>query len=197
MNAVRNSLLPIILVCVLVGFGCSSVEVQPDVDRVEIAEAVYLSLPKADSITYSVDATQILVADYGERSHTFEVQLEIRPGRITIASVNMWGGTLFSVMYDGSSVHTQRAFDEAGFDPKYLLADFLLTRWDADWLSEHLQGADLNENANGMGRILSRDGEPVIEISYDTADRWAGRTRFTHLERAYVLDIQTVGMSGS
>ncbi len=183
--------------CALLSLGCSTVEVRPDLQRVEIAHAVFLTLPDAEEITERINATQLLVADYGDRSFSFEVELEIRPGMITIASVNMWGGTLFAVTYDGLELRTRGAIDAEGFDAEFLLGDVLLTYWDSDWLSARLQGAVLEDAHHSPSRTLLRGGEPVIEISYESANRWAGRTHFKHREREYELNIHTVGFSGS
>ena len=63
-----TSLRVITLFCALLSYACSTVPVQRNVERVEIAKAVYLMLPRAEEITRSFDATQLLVADYEEHS---------------------------------------------------------------------------------------------------------------------------------
>ena len=72
-----------------------------------------------------------------------------------------------------------------------------MTYWDAQWLRERLHGAELKDRRDGLSRTIFRDGVPVIEISYEAADRWTGKTQFTHIERGYVLNIQTVSFSRS
>ena len=197
MTTPRTSLWVVGMFCVLTNYGCSVVDVRENVERIEIADTVYLALPRTGELTESFDATQLLVADFGEESYSFQAQLEVRPGKITIAAVPMWGGTLFSATYDGIALRTQGMIDTRGIDVGFLLADVLLTFWDPQWLSARLQGAVL-EVANGnSSRTISRDGEPVIEVSHETQDPWAGKTRFTHIERGYVLKIRTVEYTGS
>ncbi len=185
------------MLCALMSYGCSMVDIRPNVERIEIANAVYLTLPKTEEITESFDATQLLVIDFEEQSYSFQAQLEVRPGKITIAAIPMWGGTLFSVTYDGSTLRTQGMIDTHGVNVGFLLADVLLTFWDPAWVSRRLQGAVLEVSESNGRRTVSRDGEPVIEISYELADRWAGRTHFKHRERGYELNIKTVGFSSS
>ena len=197
MTAARSILRVVTMLCALMSYGCSTVDIRPNVERIEIADAVYLTLPKTEEITDSLDATQLLVVDFEEQSYSFQAQLEVRPGRITIAAIPMWGGTLFSVTYDGSALRTQGMIDTRGVDVGFLLADVLLTFWDAAWVTTRLQGAVLEVSENNGRRTVSRDGEPVIEISYELANRWAGRTHFKHRERGYELNIKTVGFSGS
>jgi hypothetical protein len=178
-------------------YGCSTGFVKSNVERVEIATAVYLTLPRPEEITQSFDATQLLVADYEERSYSFQAQLEVRPGKITIVAITMWGSTLFSISYDGSTLRTQGMVDQHGVNAEYLLADVLLTIWDPKWVSSRLQGAALVVSESRDSRTVSRDGEPVIEISYETPDARIGRAQFKHVERGYVLDIRTVEFTES
>ncbi len=197
MSAAPTSLRVITLLCALMSYGCSTGFVKSNVERVEIANAVYLTLPRPEEITQSFDATQLLVADYEERSYSFQAQLEVRPGKITIVAITMWGGTLFSISYDGSTLRTQGMVDQHGVNAEYLLADVLLTIWDPKWVSSRLQGAALEVSESRDSRTVSRDGEPVIEISYETPDARIGRAQFKHVERGYVLDIRTVEFTES
>lgn len=196
MTGAPTSLRVVVLLCGLMSYGCSTVVVQSNVERVEIAKNVYLSLPKAEEITRSFDATQLLVADYEEQSYSFQAQLEVRPGNITIAAITMWGGTLFSITYDGSTLRAQGMINEHGVNAEYMLADILLMTWEPEWVNARLQGAVLDISRSSDSRTVCRDGEPVIEISYDMPDGRTGRTHFKHLERGYVLDIRTAEFSG-
>lgn len=182
--------------CVLASYGCSAVDVRSDVERVEIASTVFFTLPEVEDITESFDATQLLVAEYDESTYSFQVQLEFRPELITIAAVTLWGSTLFSITYDGAALRTQGLLNARGLNAEYLLADVLLAFWDPDWLSERLEGGVLEVSQDTGSRTISRGGAAVIEISYETADPWAGRTHFTHVERGYILDIHTVERTG-
>ena len=195
MVAKRPSFL-VVIAAILSIASCGTVETRPEFKSVEIAQAVFLQLPESQEINKRIDATQLLVADYGDRSFAFEAQLEIRPGSIKIASVNMWGGTLFSIDFDGKELRTRGSSTGQGPDAQYLLADMLLTYWDAPWIRKRVDGAKLEDTPDGLSRTILRDGEPVIEISYEAADRWTGKTQFTHIERQYVLNIQTVSFSG-
>ncbi len=197
MMATKAFLLVTILLCAFISHGCGVVDVRQDVERIEIASAVFLTLPRAEDLTESFNATQVIDVVYDERSYSFQVQFELRPGRITIAAVNLWGGTLFSVTYDGIALRAQSLIDTEGVNAEYLLADVLLTFWDSEWVSARLQGAVLKVSQIDGSRTISRRGEPVIEISYETTDPWVGRTRFTHVERGYFLDIRTVEISSS
>ena len=59
------------------------------------------------------------------------------------------------------------------------------------------QGATLEISEGNHSRTVSRDGEPVIKISYETPAARTGRTQFKHVERGYVLDIRTAEFTGS
>jgi len=192
MTTARTSQLVTATLCGILILGCSTVDVRSDVDRIEIANAVFLTLPGVADLTENMDATQVLVAEYDDRSYSFQVQLEFRPGTMTMAAVTLWGGTLFSISYDGAVLRTQGLLETQDLNPEYLLADVLLTYWDPERVNEWLEGGVLEVSRNSVQRTVSRGGEAVVEISHEEEDPWVGRTHFTHLERGYALDIRTV-----
>ena len=172
--------------------GCSAVTTVPDVRRIELANAVFLELPDSGELTESFDATQLLVAEYGMESYSFQAQIESRPGMITIVGLTLLGGALFSITYDGVSLRTEGVLDAQRLDARYVLGDVLLSFWDSAWVREHLQGAILEVSAIENSRTISRGGETVVEVSYDTTNRWSGRAQLSNLERGYSLDIRTI-----
>ena len=179
-------------VIALLSYGCATEMIVSDIRRIEIADAVFLVLPGAEELTESFDATQLLVAEYGDKSYSFQAQFESRPGMITIVAVTLLGGTLFSVTYDGTELKTEGFLDAQGLEAKYVLADVLLSFWDSAWLREQLQGAILEVSELDNTRRVSRGNETVIVVSYDSNDPWSGRIQFRNLERGYSLDIRTV-----
>jgi hypothetical protein len=164
----------------------------PDVRRIEIADAVFLILPGAEELTGNFDATQLLVADYDGRSYSFQAQLEVRPGMITIVAVTLLGGTLFSLTYDGTDLRAEGLLDAQGLQAKYVLADVLLSYWNSEWVHDQLQGGILEVSAVDNTRTVSRDDDTLIVVSYDATDPWSGTAQFNHVERGYMLDIRTV-----
>ena len=174
---------------VLVG-GCGSVELKTEVQRIDIASEVFLVLPRADELTDSFDATQVISAEYAEEGHTFEAHLEARPGKITIVGLNTIGMVLFSITYDGTEMLASGVAEAQVVNARYVLADVLMSHWDPEWLVSRLEGAALEVTESS--RTVRRGGEAVIEISYDSDSSWSGNARLVHHERGYSLRIENI-----
>jgi len=179
-------------VLLVVFSACAPLEIRTELQRISIADDVVLVLPRADEITASFDATQVIVAEYGEQTHSFEAHLEVRPGKITIVAVNALGVVLFAITYDGVELLASGVVAAQVINAEYVLADVLLSHWDPTWLRARIQGASLEHGANGQGRALIRNGAKLIEIEYESGEPWTGNVRLTHIERGYTLLINTV-----
>jgi len=163
----------IVMLIAAASISCSSVEIRSEIHRIDIAKDVYLVLPGAGELTASFDATQVITADHGDKSHSFEAHLEARPGKITIVAVSAIGTVLFSITYD-------------------VLADVLLSYWEAQWLARHIDGAVLDISPDGAVRTVLSQGEVIIRITHETPELWKGKANFSNLERGYALHINTV-----
>jgi hypothetical protein len=173
--------------------GCASITRIDRVDRVEVADSVVLQLPAASELVSSVDATQLVTGAFNGRSYTLQAQLEWRPGSIALAALNVWGATVFSIVYDGGSIRVQgNAALTQGLRPEYVLADILLVFADRPTFDSNDAGDRITVDDVTMRRTVSRNGVPVIVIDYEDESRWGGSVRFENLERGYVMQIQTL-----
>ena len=179
-----------------VSVSCASVEVRSDLRRIDIAEDVYLVLPDVTELTAAFDATQIITADHGDKSHSFEAHLEARPGKITIVAVSAIGTVLFSITYDGVDLQARGVVEAQVVNAEYVLADVLLSYWEPQWLATHIDGGELDVSSDGAVRAVLRRGEAIIRISHETSELWKGKADFSNLERGYTLHINTVEFAG-
>lgn len=171
--------------------ACATTTVNTGVQQIPIATEAYLVLPAATELTGSFDATQVIAARYQHDSYSFEAHIEARPGSITIVAVGALGGALFSITYDGDEISATGAQDVQRINAEYVLADVLLTHWDPDWLNHRLQGAVVTLTEGGKKRMVTRGGELIISIAFDTPNPWSGSATFSHHERQYELHIST------
>lgn len=180
------------MLIVAVSAGCASVGIRTEVQRIDIATDVYLVLPGASELTASFDATQVITADHGDESHSFEAHLEARPGKITIVAVSAIGAVLFSITYDGVDLQARGVVEAQVVNAEYVLADVLLSYWEPQWLARHIDGAELNLSADGTVRTVTSQGEVIIRIVHEKPEIWTGKAEFSNLERGYALHINTV-----
>ena len=172
--------------------SCSSLEVRSDLRRIDIADNVYLVLPGAAELTASFDATQIITADHGDKTHSFEAHVEARPGKITIVAVSAIGTVLFSITYNGVDLQARGVVEAQIVNAEYVLADVLLSYWEPQWLATHIDGGMLDVSADGAVRTVLRRGEAIIRIGHETPELWKGKAELSNLERGYALHINTV-----
>ena len=195
MSATRSCSIAIVIFTGMFNASCGSVEVREPVERIAIANDVFLLLPDASELTESFNATQVISAEYEDRSFSFEAHLESRPGKITIVALGALGGPLFSIRYDGAELQASGSVEAQVVNAEYVLADVLLAHWNVDWLNKRLLGASIETSTDGNSRFVSRQDELLIGINYDSPNPWGGKVTLTHLQRGYVLEIRTAEFS--
>ena len=181
----------VVVALAIVAGACSTTTMRSEPQGIAIATDVFLELPSADELTESFDAVQSIVGEYEDGSYSFAAHIEARPGSITIVGVGALGGSLFSISFDGSELTGTGSRQAQAVNAEYVLADVILTHWDVDWIGDHLRGAEISTAGHAKQRYITRDGELVIGITYDTSDPWGGVAQLTHMERQYSLQITT------
>lgn len=181
----------------LIVVGCATTS-RTGVNDVEIAEGIVFSLPDAESLTDGFSATQLLTATYEGRTYTMQIEHEWRRGSLFIAALGNLGTVAFSLSYDGSTLEVRsNSMISRRMRAENVLSDIFLTFWDADRLESRLTGDDFSLRDTPAERTILKGGRPVITISYEKPSPWTGNVRFEHLERDYVLEIETVQRSES
>lgn len=178
--------------------GCAAVSTVERLGQVEIAEAVVLSLPTASGLTDFLEATQLITGTFDGRSYTMQVEMEWRPGSIALAALNVWGTVVFTIAYDGEKLRVEgNPLLLRGIRPEFVLADILITFSEQDAVAANLHGDGIVAVDVGPRRTISRHGEPIIVIDYGGDSRWEGQVTFRHIERGYVMEIQTIAYASS
>lgn len=180
----------------LIAVGCATTS-RTGVNDIEIAEGVVLLLPDAGALTEDFSATQLLTATYEDRTYTMQVEHEWRRGSVFIAALDNLGTVAFSLSYDGSTLEVRsNSMISRRLRAENVLANIFLTFWDSGRLEPRLNGDDLSLKDSPAQRTILKGGRPVITIGYEKPSPWEGNVRFEHLERNYVLEIETVQHSG-
>lgn len=180
-----------VVVLAIAASGCSTTTMRSEPAGIAIATGVFLELPSAAELTESFDAVQAIVGEYEDGSYSFAAHIEARPGSITIVGIGALGGPLFSIRYDGKEMVATGAQQAQVINAEYVLADVILTHWDLDWIAANLRGASIAAAGYGKQRYITRDGDLIIGITYDTSDPWGGVAQLTNIERQYSLQITT------
>jgi hypothetical protein len=182
----------LLLALLLVVSGCVQAP-PPQTNRIPIGPESFLTLPAADSLGRSLEATQLVTARYGDRTIVFQTYLSATPERFLMVSVDPLGRQALSVTWAQQSI-TVEAADWLPRDirPENILADLVLLYWPASVVSDSIaaSGGTVQETA-GTRTILAA-GTPLAEIRYtDPATPFAGKAFFQHKVWGYSLDIQS------
>lgn len=169
--------------------GCAT---SPSDDRaIEVAPGIVFTLPTPAELGRSVEATQLVTADYPGGTLVFEVRVSLTPTRLALTSTDTLGQRLLTLTWDG---HTVRVSERASWLPSHIrgeniLADVLLVATPEAALQSHLTGAMVVAGV-GYSEIRTTAG-PAIRVARE-GDNWSGHARLDNLSRTYSLDVQSV-----
>ena len=134
---------------------------------------------------------ELLTGDYGGRSRTMRVEIEVTADRLVVVGLSLAGVPLFTLEQTAAGVTVEgAALGRLPFDPAYILADLQLVHWPGDVLGPALaaRGLAVEERA-GRRRVIDRDGRLLVEITYGRAD---DVTTLRHLDHPYGLCIEAI-----
>jgi len=131
---------------------------------------------------------ELVTGDYGERSYTMRVELEVAADRLVVVGLSLAGMPLFTIEQTAAGLSVDSSVgDRLPFDPAYMLSDLQLVHWPAGVLAQTLAERGLRlEEQPGQRRVTDREGRPLVEIAYGDA------TTLRHLDHPYHLRIETI-----
>jgi hypothetical protein len=181
--------------------GCSHTR---EISLVMVADGLKFELQAPSSFDQSMTLTQSVEIRFEDKTYDLIFVTEINPERIVIVGILPNGSRVFTVSYDGDTIHSDGyggLVESIG--PEYFLADFQMAQWPLRTLkksfklnSECFDSGQclLSESADGLNRSLEKSGSPVVYISYSELPRYAGTIEFKNYQRGYTLQVTTVGM---
>ena len=159
-----------------------------------------LTLPKPQALNLDLQASQILSATYqikGEKDHiSSEVYLEINAHKIIMVAAAGWGGTIFTIDYNGATINSSSLpMPNAQMGVTHTLLDFILTYAPKNTIYRMLKGTDMNVQFSEKKRIYLLNEKPFIYIHYSNKDPWCGTVTLKNTLYDYQIHIQTLNMN--
>jgi hypothetical protein len=110
-----------------------------------------------------------------KESYIAQVEVEASPQKIVIVAAAGWGGSIFSLVYDGHKINSSSLpMPHAEMGGKQSLVDFILTYAQASVIKQMLQGTDIRMQSLPNQRRFYIDNELVMQIDYkDEKDLYA------------------------
>jgi hypothetical protein len=164
----------------------------PPAGTVAIAPDVALRLPNARELGRSIEAAQIVRANYRERDIVFEGQLSVTPGRLLLACIDPLGRAM-TVRWERGRLSAQvPAWFPASLRPENMLADIMLIYWPEASLRQGLAGSNATVQDGPHRRTVLNGQQPIIQIDYNSDDPWNGTAHYSSALWGYGLDVQSV-----
>jgi hypothetical protein len=171
--------------------GCTAPESLPG--SVAIIPGVTLHLPGPNELGRSVEAAQIVRANYRGRDIVFEAQLSITPQRLLLACIDPLGRPAMTVRWEQGQVSAQRAeWSPASLRPENMLADIMLMYWPQPSLRQALAASNATVTDTPNRRTVLHRQQPIIQIGYQSNDPWNGTVSYESVFWNYTLDVQSV-----
>lgn len=179
--------------------GCS-MQPQPSSTSVEIAQEVWVGLPLPSQLGQSLNATQLISAQWQDEqgnTHTQQlpVQLQIDDQHIVLAGFSSWGTRLLSLDYDGETISTQvmSGLENILPKPEQVLFNLMITLWPRSAWEAPLNKVRWSIIDDQHQRIINNDaGESVLIIRYAGESPLDGDIHFANKPLNYSITIQTL-----
>jgi hypothetical protein len=137
--------------------------------------------------------SQVVRGAIGAREMAINCVVTVKGNEMSVVGLNALGVRLFTLRYDGVTVHSEKSFAVPDqLTPERLLADLQLVYWPLASLEPPLRAAGFSVSDGAPGTRRLRQGERLVaEVHYAGADPWSGRSWLVNLEHGYSLQIDS------
>lgn len=162
---------------------------------VHVAPDLTLALPAPASLGRSIEADQLVVAHYAERTVTFEARISASPTRVDIVCVDPLGRTSLSIHWTATGIASDKApWVPDDLHPDNILADIVMLYWPEAVVSRALAASGGTVIAAADVRSIQSRGAEVMHAEFQPlagGDPWNGSAHYRNLPWGYTLDIQS------
>lgn len=187
-----------ILIAALVMSGCSLGPQNTHQATVAIDKTTQVTLPTPDQLGYTLTASQLITASWGETHQQLPVQLQVTENKVVLAGFSSWGTRILSLQYQDDTIEAQvlTGLDNTLPAPEQVLFNTMLTLWPIESWQRSMSdiGWRIVETAN-QRTIYDQSDAPIIEIHYSSTgnqQKVEGDIMFEHLTQGYRINIQTL-----
>ncbi len=178
----------------LLASGCMTMQKSHSQNmNIRVVNGEAMRLPTPAQLHINLHATQILNAKYKQKSLTAQVQVEINNKKLVLVALGSWGGQVFSIDYNGSSIKSSHLkMPNAALGTNSILRDFLLTYVPTKELKRQLIFSHITLTASNKKRVFSVNGKPIIQINYTYKNPWKGTIVLHNFVQRYTIKIKTI-----
>ncbi|MCF6776683.1 DUF3261 domain-containing protein [Thiotrichales bacterium 19X7-9] len=167
--------------------------------EVEIAQNVKINLPTPEQLNINYHSNQILSATYSmngkTQTYTSEVIVEVNPKHIILVAASGWGGTIFSIDYDGRNIKSSSLpMPNAAMGIKHTLSDFIFTYASESVLKSMFKGSGITLKVSPKERLFYLNNKLFMKINYDHKNPWVSNIKLENFLYHYTIKIQNLSV---
>jgi hypothetical protein len=167
------------------GTGCAALKPKPH------DPGIFLLPPSAAGVEKSLMQSLILIK--GTSRFEALAAIEVSPEALSVVGLGPLGNRLMGLRWDGKHLEQER-------DPhlpkdlplELILRDLEIAFWPTQALKGPLNSKGYTLSDDASVRTVSQDGQVLIRIHYDAADRWDSPAVFENLGLGYSLEIHPI-----
>ncbi|MCF6764177.1 DUF3261 domain-containing protein [Thiotrichales bacterium 19S3-7] len=165
--------------------------------EVNITQGVKVHLPTPEELDIQHKASQILSASYTindkTQTYTSEVIVEVDSKHIILVAASGWGGTIFSIDYDGETINSSSLpMPNAAMGIKHTLSDFIFTYASEKVLKSMLKDSQIQVKMMPKMRIFYLKNKKIMQITYANDNPWLGTIKLKNFIYHYTINIQNL-----
>ncbi|WP_440616648.1 DUF3261 domain-containing protein [Cysteiniphilum sp. 6C5] len=165
--------------------------------EIEVFKTQSLRLPTPTELALDFDVTQILSSQYSikgkKESYVAQVEVEASKQKIVIVAAAGWGGSIFSLVYDGTSIDSSSLpMPHADMGVKQSLVDFIFTYAPTKVINSVLQTTDIKMQSHKNQRQFYLNGQLVMQINYQNQQDLYADVKLENFVYHYQIAIKTL-----
>jgi hypothetical protein len=186
---------PFALAILVFTFSGCAMKPEPQANQVSIAPDTLVTLPTAAQLGYSLTASQLITAQWAEKTHQLPVQLQVDSQKLALAGFSSWGSRILSLTYENQTIEASvlPGLGDTLPKPEQVLFNLMLTLWPLDAWHKPLEdvGWQLIETAQHR-QLIDDEGMVVADINYQSPQHLDGDITFINHHLGYTITIKTL-----
>ena len=194
MDAYGPITLRLLLILVMIFSAACATRYEASPGSTRIAPGLELLIPTGRELGYSIEATQLITAHYGDRVQVFQAYVSVSPEKITLIALDPFGNRALTVTATDDAIHTEAApIVPTVLHAENILADLAIVYWPASAIRRRLEGTSASLYDDPSERKINVDGREVVQVRYESPHEhsWAKRAHLHNIAYGYELDLQS------
>ncbi|MDA0911151.1 MAG: DUF3261 domain-containing protein [Proteobacteria bacterium] len=192
-----RNIVTLLIGCVLLS-SCALLQTRAvNTPEIEVFKTQNLRLPTPTELNLYFDVTQILSSQYTikgkKESYVAQVEVEASAQKIVIVAAAGWGGSIFSLVYDGAIIDSSSLpMPHADMGVKQSLIDFIFTYAPTKVINNMLQTTDITMQSHNNQRQFYVNGQLVMQINYQNQQDLYADVKLENFVYHYQIAIKTL-----